>query len=76
MLPAGNTPTNVKLSFMEQLMSTVVPAPHDLIHQGNPAQTVPMLHRRGIKSQMTAMILVSASIHAKLSTKLALCTFK
>lgn len=63
---------------MEQLMSTVVPAPHDLMHQGNPAQTLPMLHRKGIKKsfQMTTVILVSASILTKLSTKLALSMFK
>ena len=74
MQPAVNTQTNIMLSFMEQLMSTVVPAPHDFIHQGNPAQTLPYIAQKRHKNsdQMTTMILVSASIHAKLSTKLAL----
>lgn len=59
---------------MEQLMSTVVPAPHESRHQGNPVKTFPTLHRRGVKKKknQTTTIWISASTHVKLSTKLAL----
>lgn len=34
---------------MEQLTSTAVPAPHNFIDQGNPAQTLPTSHEEAEK---------------------------
>lgn len=48
--PTGNT--NIKLFFMEQLMSAAVPAAHGSRHQGNPGQTLPRSHRKGVKKKI------------------------